>query len=243
MPARATQRFVRGGGDEIGDLQRIVMQSRRDQTGVVGHVDEQFRADLAGDFREFWVWNFAGIGAGAGDDQLWLVFARKAGHLIEVDAVGVARHSVGHEVIQHAGDVQLHAVRQMPAMGQIEPQHRIARLHRGQIHGEIRLAAGVRLNVGVFRAEELLGAIAGQRFHDVDIFAAAVIAPTRIALRVFVREHASHGLLDGGADIVLAGDHLQAIALAARFVVDGRPNVGIVQFDKILHADVSQRII
>ncbi len=105
MPARAAKRFVRGGGDKIRDLQRIVVQARRDQPGVVGHVDEQFRADLAGDFREFRVWDFAGIGAGAGDDQPRLVFAGQPRHLIEVDAARVARYAVGYEVIQHAGDV------------------------------------------------------------------------------------------------------------------------------------------
>ncbi len=128
-------------------------------------------------------------------------------------------------------------------MGQIEPQHGVAGLHGGQIHGEICLTAGVGLHIGVLRAEKLFGAIAGQRFDHVDIFAAAVIAPPWVALRVFISEHAAHRLLDGGADVVLAGDHLQAIALAARFVVDGGPNVRIVQFDKILHGDIIQRNI
>ena len=38
--ARTAERFVRGGGDEIGHRHRIVVQAGRDQSGVVGHVDE-----------------------------------------------------------------------------------------------------------------------------------------------------------------------------------------------------------
>ena len=86
----------------------------------MGHIDEQLRAHVAGDFGEFGVRYFARIGAGAGDDQLGFVFARQAGDLVEIDAVRIAGHAVGHEVIQHAGDVQLHAVRQVTAVGEIE---------------------------------------------------------------------------------------------------------------------------
>ena len=95
----------------------------------------------------------------------------------------------------------------------------------------------MRLHVGVLGAEKLLGAIAGQSFHHIDIFAAAVVAPAGVAFGIFIGEHAADGLLDGGADVVFAGDQFQAILLATGFVVDGGPNVGIVQFDKILHGE------
>jgi hypothetical protein len=48
------------------------------------------------------------------------------------------------------------------------------------IDGHIGLRAGVWLHVGVLRAEERPGAIAGQVLGDVDDLAAAVVAPSGI---------------------------------------------------------------
>ncbi len=140
--ARAAERFVRGGGDEIGDWHRVVVQAGGDQAGVVGHIDEQFRADLTGDFSKLAVRNLPRIGAGAGDDQLRFVLAGQAGHLIEIDAMRVAGHAVRDEVIKDAGDVQLHAVRQMSAVGEVEAQHRVARLNGRQ--DKLRNSPGCR---------------------------------------------------------------------------------------------------
>ena len=58
--------------------------------GVVGHVDEQLRAAVAGDLGELAVRDLARIGAGPGHDQLRLVLAGQRGDLVEVDAVRVA---------------------------------------------------------------------------------------------------------------------------------------------------------
>ena len=100
-------------------------------------------------------------------------------------------------MIEHARNVQLHAVRQMPAMGQVEAQHRVARLDGRQIDGHVGLAAGVGLDVGMLGAEQLLGPIAGQILDHVDMLAAAVIAPAGIAFGIFVRQHAADRLHDG----------------------------------------------
>ena len=137
------------------------------------------------------------------------------GDLIEVEPVRVARHAVADEVVQHAADVQLHAVREMAAVGQVEAEHCVARLQRGEIDGGVRLRAAVRLHVGELGAEQLLGAIDRELLDDVDKLAAAVVPPARIALGILVREHAAGGLHHGRARVVLAGDHLQAVSLAS----------------------------
>ncbi len=82
---------MRRGGHEVGDRHRVVVQPGGDQPGVVGHVDHQLGADLAGDLGELAVRNLARIGAGAGDDQLRLVLAGQPGDLVEVDPVVVLR--------------------------------------------------------------------------------------------------------------------------------------------------------
>ena len=208
---RAAERLVRGRGDEVGDRHRVVVQPGGDEAGVVGHVDHQLRADFAGDLGELVVRNLARIGARAGDDQLRLVLAGQPGDLVEVEAVRVARHAVADEVVQHAGDVQLHAVREVAAVGQVEAQHRVARLERREIDRRVGLRAAVRLHVGELGAEQLLRAVDGQLLDDVDELAAAVVAPARIAFGILIREHAAGGLHHGGAGVVFAGDHLQAV--------------------------------
>ena len=140
----------------------------------------------------------------------------------------VARHAVADEVVEHARDVQLHAVRQVSAVGQVEPEHRVARLERGEIDRRVGLRAGVRLHVGVLGAEELLGPIDGQLLDDVDELAAAVVALAGIALGILVREHAAGGLHHRRAGVVFAGDHLEAVLLALHLVGNRPPHRRIV---------------
>ena len=111
-------------------------------------------------------------------------------------------------------------------MGQVEPQHRVARLQRREIDGHVGLRAAVRLHVGVLGAEQLLGPVDGQLLDDVDVLAAAVVAPAGIALGVLVGQHAAGGLHHGGAGVVLAGDHLQAVLLALHLVGDAAHTSG-----------------
>ena len=130
-------------------------------------------------------------------------------------------------------------MRQVAAVGQVEAEHRVARLERGEIDGRVGLRAGVRLDVGVLGAEELLGAVDGELLDDVDVLAAAVVALAGIALGVLVRQHAADGLHHGRAGVVLAGDHFQAVGLALDFVGDRGPDVGIVFFDEVRHGACS----
>ena len=102
-----------------------------------------------------------------------------------------------------------------------------------QVDGQVGLAARVRLHVGVLGAEQLLGPVAGQVFDDVDVLAAAVIAPAGIALGVFVRQHAADRLHHGGAGVVLAGDHFQAVGLALDLAGHGGPNFRVFLFKPI----------
>ena len=96
-----------------------------------------------------------------------------------------------------------------------------------QEHRHVRLGARVRLHVRVLGAEQRLRARDGERFDDVDVLAAAVVAPARIALGVLVREDRAGRLEHGGADEVLRGDQLQPGRLPCGFVRDGPRNVGI----------------
>jgi hypothetical protein len=92
---------VRGGGDEVGDRDGVVVQPGRHKPRVMRDVNEQLRANVAGNLRKASVRNLAGIGARPGDDQLRLVLAGQTGDLVEVDSVRVARDAVADEMIEN----------------------------------------------------------------------------------------------------------------------------------------------
>ena len=93
--------------------------------------------------------------------------------------------------VQLARKIQLVPVRQMPAMRQVEPQNRVARLQQRHVGCGIRLRAGVRLHIRVLRAEKLLRPVARQVLHHIRVLAAAVVALARIAFGILVGEDRS----------------------------------------------------
>ena len=234
--ARAAQRLVRGGGDDVGVLARIGMQAGGDQAREMRHVDQEDGADRIGDLAEARKIDDARIGAAARDDHLRLVLFGQAGQLVVIDALVVAAHAVGNHLIGLARKVERMAVRQVAAVRQVHAQDRVAGLkHRG-IGGLIGLRSGMRLHVGVLGAEELLGAVASQVLDDVDELAAAVIALAGIAFGVLVGEDAAGGFQHGFGGEVLAGDQFQPAVLALDFVLDGFVNLGVDDGERARHS-------
>ena len=100
-----------------------------------------------------------------------------------------------------------------------------------EIGGGVGLRAGVRLDVGVLGAEELFGAGDGEPLDLVHDLAAAVVALARQPLGVFVGHDVGHGLLDRRADVVLGGDQLDAVELAALLAADEVGDLGVFGFE------------
>ena len=136
-----------------------------------------------------------------------------------------------HRLEPFAGHVDRRAVGQVAAGGEVEAHEGVAGLQQRQEHRLVGLAARVRLDVGEAAAEQLLGALDGERLGDVDELAAAVIAPARIALGVFVGQHRALRLEHGAGDDVFRGDELDLVALALELVVDraGDLRIGLRQ--------------
>ena len=91
-------------------------------------------------------------------------------------------------------------MRQVPAGGQIQPHKRIAWLQQSQEYGLVHLAARTRLDVGEFGAEQLLGALDGERFGLIDELAAAIVPMAWIAFRILVCHYRAGGLKYGARD-------------------------------------------
>ena len=188
-----------------------------DEAGDVRHVDEEIGADLAGDLAHALEVDDARVGGGADGDQRGLEFARGFFELVVVDALVFWRDAVVGDLVEAAGEIRLVAVGEVAAVGEVHGEDLVAGLEHGEVDGGVRLRAGVRLDVGVLRAEELLGAVDGELLDDVDVFAAAIPAAAGVALGVFVGEHGALRLHHGGRGEVFRGDQLDVVALAALF--------------------------
>ncbi len=106
------------------------------------------------------------------------------------------------------------AVGQVAAAGEVHAHQRVAGLEDGEVDRHVGLAAAVRLDVDVLGAEQLLGPLARQPLGVVDELAAAVVAPSGVALGVLVGHHRRRRLAHRGAGEVLRGDQLEAVVLA-----------------------------
>ena len=218
--ARPAQRLVGGGRDDMGVRERRRVRSARDQPCKMCDVDDEIGADCVADRAETLEVPVPGVGRSAGDDELWLMLARQRLDLVHVDAVGRAVDPVGHRLEPPARHVHGRAVSQMSPCCEIEAHERVAGLHQRHERALIRLAARIRLNVGVAAVKQHAGALDRERLGDIDELAAAVITPARIAFRVFVGQHRPLSLQYGARHDVFRGDEFDLIALAAEFEFD-----------------------
>ena len=203
------------------------MQASRDEPGEVGHVDEQVGADLVGDLAEAREVELARIRRPAGHDHLRPLLAGDPRDLVHVDHAGLAVDAVGDDLIQASGGVELHAVREVAAVGELEAHQLVAGLQQRVVDGDVRLRAGMRLHVDVVGAEQRLGAVDRELLGHVDELAAAVVAAAGIALRVLVGQHRALGLEHRHRHEVLGRDHLERPLLAVELLGQDLSDLGI----------------
>ncbi|GMA91303.1 hypothetical protein GCM10025869_18320 [Homoserinibacter gongjuensis] len=208
------------------------MQARGHEPREVRHVDPELGAHLVGDRPERREVELARVGRPAGDDHLRLHLEGGAAHLIHVDAERLGVDLVGVGLVELAGEVELHTVREVPAVRELEAQDAVAGLRDGRQHGGVGGGTGMRLHVGVGGAEELLGTLDGEGLDHVDELASAVVTATGVALGVLVGEHRALSLEHGPRHEVLGGDHLERRALATEFGLQRGGDLGV---------DLSQR--
>ena len=143
--------------------------------------------------------------------------ARQPFQLLIVQQPVVAPDAVLHGAEPLARQIGRRAVGQVAAGGEAHAQDRVARLQQGEERRLVRLRARMRLHVGERAGEQPLRPVDRELLGDVHIVAAAVVAPARVALGIFVGQHGALRLQHRGGDGVLAGDQLDAILLADQF--------------------------
>ncbi len=136
-------------------------------------------------------------------------------------------------VVQLAADIHRCTVGQMAAVRQAHAEDGVARFQHRNINCLVGLRTGMRLHVGVFRAEQSLGAIDGQLLGHVDVLASAVIALAGIAFRILVGQLAALRFHHRRAGVVFRSDQFDMILLAAVFVLDRGPQFGVGHGDGV----------
>src|SRR5882672_4282846 len=96
------------------------MHAASDEAGEVSHVDHEVGADFICDGAHPREVEQAWIGAAATYDDLWLLALRGGFELVVVNGFGVFANLVADDAVEFAGEVELVAVGEMAAVGQIE---------------------------------------------------------------------------------------------------------------------------
>jgi len=104
------------------------------------------------------------------------VLARQGRELVVVNTFVLLPHAIVHDLEELAGEVGAVAVGQMAAMAQVHGEDLVAGFQEGEVHGHVRAGTGVRLDIDVLGAEELLRPVNGELLGLVHVLAAAVPA-------------------------------------------------------------------
>ncbi|MND58788.1 hypothetical protein D3C80_499570 [compost metagenome] len=111
-------------------------------------------------------------------------------------------------------------------MGQVSPgievetHERVARLQEREEDGLVHLRTRVGLDVDEVDAEQLLGALDGKLFGDIDELAAAIITLARITFGILVGHDRALGFEHGARDDVLRCNQLDLVTLTTEFLLD-----------------------
>mmetsp|Transcript_807 Transcript_807/g.1883 ORF Transcript_807/g.1883 Transcript_807/m.1883 type:complete len:277 (-) Transcript_807:97-927(-) len=228
-----TQRLVGGGGHDVAVLERRRVLSCRNEARDVSNVGHQNRTHLVCDLFELAEVDDARVGGGTAQDHGRAEDQSSLSQLIEVDQARLGVHPVGQglEVDGGGGDLLLGrvvAVGQVPTGWQVQAHDPGVRRQQSCIHGKVRRAARIWLDIDapclLVQAECLQRTVLAKVLHLVDHLIAAVVAVSRLALRILVREGRTQALHDGSGSEVLRRDELDASRLP-----------GFLLLDKVVH--------
>ncbi len=225
--ARAAQALMRGGRHDIRVRNGAGVHARHNEARDMRDIGHEARLDAPGDLRESLPVDDARVGRGASDDQLRPVLLRQRGDSVVIEEFGLRIHAVVHEVVELAREADRAAVRQVTALAQLHAHHRVAGLEQGEVHGHVGRAARIRLNVGVLRSEQLLGAVDGELLDVVDEADALVIPSPRITFGVLDIQVGGQTLQHRRRSVVFAGDEVEGAGVALAVALDQREDLRI----------------
>ena len=184
-------------GDEVGNADRRLVDTRRHEAGDVGDVGQMVGADSVGCRLDTLKLHLTWVGGEPRDDDVRLERFRL---LVEPFVVDVARlfvHLVLFDFVGLPSEVGRVAVAEVATVVQVERKDLIARFKNGRVDTHVRLRPGVRLDVNMVRPPQLFGTGNGEFLDGVGVLTAGVVTLSRVAFGVLVREGRPLGLHDG----------------------------------------------
>src|SRR5271157_1952134 len=103
------------------------MRASSDQSGEVRHVNQVQRANFVGNLAHAREIDEPRIGAAAADDQLWPLALSDLLQIVVINGLGFLGHAVGNDLVGLAGKIQWMAVRQMPAVREVQSENGVSR--------------------------------------------------------------------------------------------------------------------
>ena len=159
---------------------------------------------------------------------------RKGAYLVHIEQVVALAYVVRDDVVELAGEVDPHTVRQVAAVREIKAEDGVSGVDGG-VHGRgVRSRTRMRLHIGVRRVEQRLEPVDRDVLDDVDELAAAVVALARVTLGVLVGEYAALRLQRRDRSEVLRRDHLQRALLAIQLGVDSGRDFGVELAERLI---------
>ena len=177
-----------------------------DKPGDVGDVSQEIRIHGIGNRSPFREIEPARISCGANHNQLRAMLLREFPDGVHVDAFRLGINAIVNDIVVPAREVLLQPMAQMPAVIELQRQNGVARFQNRVVGSHIRLSAGVRLNIYMVNAEELLGAIYRQGFDAIHELTTVIVTRCRITLGILVRQDAALCLHHGYTGVILGRD-------------------------------------
>ena len=192
------------------------------------HIDHQLSAYLVRYAPKARKVDNSRVRARPGDDKLRAMLLREPLHFVIVYRLNLRINAVLHDVVKFRREVHRSPVRQVSSLVKAHPHNRVARLNRSEVRCHIRLRSAVWLNIRMLRPEQLLGAADSQGLRDIHELAAAVVASSRIAFCVLVREHGPLSLKHRLARKVLRRNQVDITALPLDLTLYRPPNLRVL---------------
>ena len=212
------------------------MYAGSDKAGDMRDIHHYQRAAFLCRFGDAIKLDRARIGACAHNDQFRFVFASEAGDLVIIDHFRILAHSIRHDAIVLAGEIERMTVREVASVRKIHAEDGVARFQDGQIHRHVCLAARMRLNIDVFGAEEFFGPVDCEVFDDIDELTPTIVPVPRVSLGILVREYGSYCFEHRAIREIFRRDQLQSHRLAPLLVLDSSMDLRIKFLERSMNA-------
>ena len=228
--SRASHGFMGRGCNIIGTGHRRGMDTCCHQPGNMGHIHHKEGINLISYCAKCLKINKTGIGTGTSHNHSGPVFMSDTLHFLHVDHACFLINSIRYEIEKLSREVDWTTMGEVSTMGEIHAQHLVAGVQCGKINSHICLAAGMGLNISIFRLKQFPGSVDCQIFYNIGIITTAIIALTGIPFGILIGEDRTLRLKYCLTDDIFRSNKFKIVALTIQFISYSSVDLGIKAF-------------